>query len=119
MQLIIDNLMDLSHLAYVHGTTTGSPQIAELAKLETIREGNTVSVKRWMEDVPPPRTFKEFGGYNANIDSWQVSEFSPPTYVRVSYGSRGTGNGVPGVAGSTIRGTGVSTCSTGSRRKPR
>ena len=95
VQLIIDNLMDLSHLAYVHRTTTGSPEIAELAKVETSREGNTVSVKRWMEDVPPARTFREFGGYNANIDSWQVSEFSPPAYVRVSYGSRGTGKGVP------------------------
>ena len=31
VQLLIDNLMDLSHLAYVHSTTTGSPQIAELA----------------------------------------------------------------------------------------
>ena len=32
VQLIIDNLMDLSHLAYVHPTTTGSPEIAELAE---------------------------------------------------------------------------------------
>jgi vanillate O-demethylase monooxygenase subunit len=28
-QLIIDNLLDLSHLAYVHATTTGIPEIAE------------------------------------------------------------------------------------------
>ncbi|MDA0261133.1 MAG: aromatic ring-hydroxylating dioxygenase subunit alpha [Proteobacteria bacterium] len=96
VQLIIDNLMDLSHLAYVHSTTTGSPQIAELAQVETVRKDNTISVKRWMEDVPAPRTHREFGGYNGNMDSWQVSEFSPPTYVRVSYGSRGTGSGVPG-----------------------
>ena len=95
VQLLIDNLMDLSHLAYVHSTTTGSPQIAELAEVETTRDGNSVNVKRWMEDVPAPRTHREFGGYNGNMDSWQVSEFSPPTYVRVSYGSRGTGNGVP------------------------
>lgn len=95
VHLIIDNLMDLSHLAYVHSTTTGSPQIAEAAKVETVRDGDTVKVKRWMEDVPAAPTFREFGGYNGHIDSWQVSEFQPPTYVRVSYGSAGAGHGIP------------------------
>jgi phenylpropionate dioxygenase-like ring-hydroxylating dioxygenase large terminal subunit len=95
VQLIVDNLMDLSHLAYVHGTTTGSPEIAEEAKVETIRKGDVVQVRRWMENVVPAPAFVEFGGYTGNIDSWQVSEFSPPTYVRVSYGSAPTGYGIP------------------------
>lgn len=95
VQLIIDNLMDLSHLAYVHGTTTGSPEIAEEAKVETVRKGDVVQVRRWMENVPPAPAFVQFGGYTGNIDSWQVSEFSPPSYVRVSYGSAPAGTGIP------------------------
>ena len=95
VQLIIDNLMDLSHLAYVHSTTTGGPQISEVAEVATVRKGAVVEVKRWMENVPPPPAFKQFGGYTGNIDSWQVSEFRPPTYVRVSYGSAPVGYGIP------------------------
>ena len=95
VQLVIDNLLDLSHLTYVHGTTTGSPEISETADVRVVRKGDAVQVLRWMEDVPPAPAFRQFGGFTGNIDSWQVSEFSPPTYVRVSYGSAPAGHGIP------------------------
>lgn len=94
-QLIIDNLLDLSHLAYVHGTTTGSPAIAEDAEVRMEREGTTVRVRRWAEVIPAAPTFRQFGGYEGEIDSWQISEFRPPSYVRVSYGSAVAGSGIP------------------------
>jgi phenylpropionate dioxygenase-like ring-hydroxylating dioxygenase large terminal subunit len=86
--LTVDNLLDLSHLAYVHNTTTGSPAIAEDAVLRTERDGDRVLIKRWVRNVPPPKTFAEFGGYTERVNLWQVSEFQPPSYIRVSYGSR-------------------------------
>ena len=95
VQFVIDNLLDLSHLAYVHGTTTGSPEISETADVKVVRDGDSVRVLRWMENVPPAPAFRQFGGYEGNIDSWQVSEFRPPTYVRVSYGSAPAGHGIP------------------------
>ena len=95
VQFVIDNLLDLSHLAYVHGTTTGSPEISETADVKVVRDGDSVRVLRWMENVPPAPAFRQFGGYERNIDSWQVSEFRPPTYVRVSYGSAPAGHGIP------------------------
>lgn len=85
--LTIDNLLDLSHLAYVHNTTTGSPAIAEDAALQSVREGERVLIKRWVRDVVAPKTFAEFGGYTGRVNLWQVSEYRPPSYVRVSYGS--------------------------------
>lgn len=94
-QLIVDNLLDLSHLPYVHGTTTGNPPVAEDASVKIKRNGNTVQVKRWAENVPPSRTFAQFGGYNGNVDIWQISQFQPPSYVRVSYGSAPAGTGIP------------------------
>ena len=95
VQFVIDNLLDLSHLAYVHGTTTGSPEISETADVKIVRDGDSVRVLRWMENVPPAPAFRQFGGYEGNIDSWQISEFRPPTYVRVSYGSAPAGYGIP------------------------
>jgi Vanillate O-demethylase oxygenase C-terminal domain len=37
----------------------------------------------------------QFGGYNGRVNLWQVSEFRPPSYVRVSYGSAPTGGALP------------------------
>ncbi len=87
VQLVIDNLLDLSHLAYVHSTTTGNAAFAEDAMVKTERQGDVVQVKRWIRNVVPAPTFVQFGGYNGRVDLWQVSEFRPPSYVRVSYGS--------------------------------
>lgn len=87
VQLVIDNLLDLSHLAYVHSTTTGNAAIAEAAVVKTERVGDVVQIKRWVRDVEPAPTFVQFGGYNGRVNLWQISEFRPPSYVRVSYGS--------------------------------
>jgi vanillate O-demethylase monooxygenase subunit len=95
IQLVIDNLLDLSHLAYVHATTTGNPAVAEAAVVKTERQGDVVQVKRWIKDVEPAPTFVQFGGYNGRVNLWQVSEFWPPSYVRVSYGSAPAGSALP------------------------
>ena len=86
-QLVVDNLLDLSHLAYVHSTTTGNPALAEDAVVKTVRTGDTVQIKRWIRNVMPSPTFVQFGGYQGRVNLWQVSEYASPTYVRVSYGS--------------------------------
>jgi phenylpropionate dioxygenase-like ring-hydroxylating dioxygenase large terminal subunit len=85
--LVFDNLLDLSHLAYVHATTTGNPSLAEDAVVKTAREGEKVLIKRWVRDVPPSRSFVDFGGYRGRVNLWQVSEYQAPCYIRVSYGS--------------------------------
>ena len=94
-QLIVDNLLDLSHLPYVHGTTTGNPPVAEDARVKVTRDERTVQMRRWAENVPPSLTFAQFGGYEGNVDIWQISQFQPPSYVRVSYGSAPAGSGIP------------------------
>jgi len=86
-QLVVDNLLDLSHLAYVHSTTTGNAALAEDALVKTMRDGDTVDIKRWVRNVAPSPTFSQFGGYQGQVNLWQVSRYSPPTYIRVSYGS--------------------------------
>ena len=95
IQLVIDNLLDLSHLAYVHNTTTGNAAIAEQATVKTEVKGDVVQVKRWVRDVVPPPTFTQFGGYNGRVNLWQVTEFRPPSYIRVSYGSAPAGSPMP------------------------
>ena len=93
-QLIVDNLLDLSHLAFVHSSTVGSEEVADAARVKTERIGqDRVRVTRWTLDVPPARTYAEFGNYSGNIDRWQISEFQPPSTLVIDNGSAAAGTG--------------------------
>ena len=93
--LLNDNLLDLSHLAYVHGSTVGSPEMADLAEVKVEHSGDSVRVKRWTIDTPPQRTYREIGGFSENIDRWQFIDFSPPAFHVVTTGGAVTGTGAP------------------------
>lgn len=85
--LIVDNLLDLSHVAYVHNSTIGNAAVAEDAEVLFARRGETVRVTRDMHDVPAARTYAEFGPHKGNFDRWQLSEFYPPAYFFINNGS--------------------------------
>jgi vanillate O-demethylase monooxygenase subunit len=92
-RLVLDNLLDLSHLTYVHGSTTGNRAVAEAANLSVDQEGDNVRVTRWMEDIEPALAFREYAGYTNNIDRWQMSQFLPPAYININNGSVDAGIG--------------------------
>jgi phenylpropionate dioxygenase-like ring-hydroxylating dioxygenase large terminal subunit len=77
-QLLSDNLLDLSHLQYVHRKTIGgNPQEDAQAKLSAVRDGDRVLVSRWLLDLPAPPFHKAMCGFAGNIDRWQEIEFRP------------------------------------------
>ena len=92
-RLVLDNLLDLSHLTYVHGSTTGNRAVAEAATLSVDQDGDNVRVTRWMEDIEPALAFREYAGYENNIDRWQMSQFMPPAYININNGSVDAGIG--------------------------
>lgn len=92
-RLVLDNLLDLSHLTYVHGSTTGNRDLAEKASLTTEVGEDTVRVTRWMENIEPARAFREYGGFEGNIDRWQMSQFLPPAYININNGAVDAGIG--------------------------
>ena len=92
-RLVLDNLLDLSHLTYVHGSTTGNRDLAEKAVLFTDVEGDTVRVTRWMAGIEPARAFREYGGFEGAIDRWQISRFLPPAYIDINNGAVDAGEG--------------------------
>lgn len=85
--LIVDNLLDLSHVAYVHNTTIGNAAVAEDAEVRFVRQGEKVRVMRDMNDVPAARTYAEFGPHKGIFDRWQLSEFYPPSFFFINNGS--------------------------------
>jgi vanillate O-demethylase monooxygenase subunit len=89
--LVLDNLLDLSHIAYVHNSTIGNTAVAEEAAVKTVRIGDHVRVTREMNAVPAPRTYAEFGPHPGIFDRWQLSEFRPPGYFWINNGSGACG----------------------------
>lgn len=94
--LIIDNLLDLSHIAYVHNSTIGNAAVAEDAVVLTECRGDNVRITREMISVPAARTYAEFGPHKGLFDRWQLSEFHPPAYFLINNGSAATGTGPTG-----------------------
>ena len=92
-QLIIDNLLDLSHLTYVHSSTVGSPELADQARVNSELTDNGVKVSRWTFNVPPAPTYAQFGYAAGNVDRWQITQFIAPSTLVIRNGSAKAGTG--------------------------
>jgi phenylpropionate dioxygenase-like ring-hydroxylating dioxygenase large terminal subunit len=105
-QLVVDNLLDLTHLAFVHDTTIGNSALAEHAQVKVTRGTSNVVVTRWIIDQQAPPTFVKVGGFTGNVDRWQIIDWVPPAFLRLDVGATPTGTGAPEgtrVGGITMR----------------
>lgn len=100
-RLITDNLSDLSHLTFVHGTTIGNTATA-LADITIEHTNEYVRQHRWMIDTPAPPTYVRMGNFTTNIDRWQIVTFTAPAFVELRTGGAPTGTGAP--QGDTSKG---------------
>jgi phenylpropionate dioxygenase-like ring-hydroxylating dioxygenase large terminal subunit len=94
-QLVNDNLLDLTHLAFVHETTIGNMALVEHAAMRVNRTPSGVQVTRWIIDQPAPPAFVKIGGFTGNVDRWQIIDYMPPSYIRLDVGATPTGTGAP------------------------
>jgi phenylpropionate dioxygenase-like ring-hydroxylating dioxygenase large terminal subunit len=92
-QLIVDNLLDLTHLAFVHETTIGNAALVEKAAVKVTRATDNVVVTRMIEDAPPPPTFQRAGNFKGNVDRWQIIDWVPPAFLRLDVGATDSGTG--------------------------
>jgi vanillate O-demethylase monooxygenase subunit len=86
-ELMNDNLLDLSHLTFVHADNIGASYIAQ-APVECEVAGQVVRVKRSMSNVDLPPLHSKTMGLQNPVDRWQIEEFTPPCFHLVSSGSR-------------------------------
>lgn len=84
-QLLVDNLMDLSHLTFTHGQTIGTSDNST-TPITTERGENTVSVTRYMRDTNVPPMIKKAANLPERIDRWQKIHFLPPSTVLIDVG---------------------------------
>ena len=79
-QLLIENLMDLSHEAFLHPETIGNASVAETPIITDTTPEGRVRATRLMKNIPPPPLFASFG-VGDRIDRTQIAEFCAPSVV--------------------------------------
>lgn len=98
--LIADNLLDFSHLPFLHPTSLGgSPDYAAvLPSIERIPGG--VRLTKWVRGTAPPAYSAKFGdvGPDGLVDRWMFYEFLAPGILLMDSGMRPAG-GEPNCAG--------------------
>ncbi|MDF2114691.1 aromatic ring-hydroxylating dioxygenase subunit alpha [Roseiarcaceae bacterium H3SJ34-1] len=93
-QLLVDNLLDLTHVVFVHKTTLGGSNVTD-TPLEVSVDGDVVRAHRFMHNVDTAPIYKAARGYNGKIDRWQIFEWRAPSYIKLTLGARETGTDVP------------------------
>ena len=96
-RLMIDNLMDLTHEAYVHSDSIGQEEI-DLSPVNTRVEGEVVITSRYMNDIPAPPFWAAALRNNGladdiPVDRWQQSHFTLPGNVHIDVGVAHAGHG--------------------------
>jgi phenylpropionate dioxygenase-like ring-hydroxylating dioxygenase large terminal subunit len=86
--LICDNLLDFSHLSYVHEKTLGgTTAIAQArATIEAVPRG--IRVTRKVHDVPPPPYYRNIRELSGNVDRWFIYDFVLPGTLLMHSGGR-------------------------------
>jgi phenylpropionate dioxygenase-like ring-hydroxylating dioxygenase large terminal subunit len=90
--LICDNLLDFSHLSFVHESTLGgSTRIAQAVPVIEKVDGPGmpgIKVSRHVNDVPAPPFYQRFRSFDSHLDRWFVYEFLLPATLLMHSGGR-------------------------------
>ncbi len=96
-RFMIDNLMDLTHEKYVHGTSIGQEEIDESPVITQEEDGYIVTSRYMNNIIAPP--FWQFCMKNNSldptkrVDRWQKSKFVPPAAIFIDVGVALEGKG--------------------------
>ncbi|MES2942887.1 MAG: aromatic ring-hydroxylating dioxygenase subunit alpha [Pseudomonadota bacterium] len=109
-RLVVDNLMDLTHETFVHGSSIGQRAVAEAPFVATHGD-RTATVTRWMENIDAPPFWagqiNHARNYKGKVDRWQIIRFEAPATVNIDVGVAEAGSGAPpkdGFAGDRSKG---------------
>jgi len=97
-QLVLDNLMDLTHEEFVHAGSIGQEELSE-SEFEVTRDGDRrVTVSRWMFDIDaPPFWLKnmrdKFPDFEGKVDRWQIIHYEAPSTINIDVGVAKAGTG--------------------------
>ena len=81
-----DNLLDLSHIVYVHPTTLGAHGL-DRTPIATDRFERKVRMRRFVPNVAPIKLWASYINYpDVKVDRWMVTECELPSHCTVDVG---------------------------------
>jgi vanillate O-demethylase monooxygenase subunit len=86
--LICDNLLDFSHLSYVHEKTLGGSTAIAQAKAEIETAARGIRVTRRVPDVPAPPYYQRMRRFEGNVDRWFIYDFLLPGTLLMQSGGK-------------------------------
>lgn len=91
--LIADNLLDFSHLPFVHPTTLGGSEdyAAVSPKVERLTDG--VRITRWTLNTAAPAFATKVKQWPGRVDRWNIYNFTLPGILLMDSGMAPTGTG--------------------------
>lgn len=85
-ELITDNLLDLTHVEFVHAGILGSSAVSR-GSHEVVQDGTTVWSMRWCPDgEAPPALARAFGDYRDPVDHWLYMRWDAPASMLLDVG---------------------------------
>jgi vanillate O-demethylase monooxygenase subunit len=93
--LIADNLLDFSHLAYVHEKTLGGSAKYAQIRPKVNRTPRGIRVERWLLDDEPAPFLKKLKTWPGNVDRWNIYDFVLPGVLLMDSGSAPMNTGAP------------------------
>ncbi len=99
-QLVLDNLMDLTHEEFVHGGSIGQAELSESDFATHLENDGSVKVERWMRDVEAPPFWRKnirdrFPDFAGRVDRWQIIHYYAPSTICIDVGVAKAGTGAP------------------------
>lgn len=89
----LENVMDLSHVTYVHKQTVGTAEVAE-TKPQTVIGSEMIEVRREWERAEAPPVFRRLFGWDV-VKRTQVIRFWPGANIQLDLTSEPIGNADP------------------------
>ncbi|MGH8867186.1 MAG: Rieske 2Fe-2S domain-containing protein [Actinomycetes bacterium] len=98
-RLVLDNLMDLTHEEFLHGSSIGTADLS-VAEFTVTHTDTTVTVTRWMRGIQAPPFWasqlrSRFPEYDGPVDRWQIIHFEAPSTICIDVGVAKAGAGAP------------------------
>jgi vanillate O-demethylase monooxygenase subunit len=92
--LLVENLLDTTHLPFLHPDTLGTDAFAR-SEFEVSREGDRITVARWLMNELPAAFHKQMGEFpdGMKVDRWQITHYGPPSFIKLDVGSAPAGAG--------------------------
>ncbi len=92
--LLVDNLMDLTHIGFVHRRTIGgNEEMHARANTKVTRSEDGLTFIRWMLESEAPPTFQKLYGFKGKVDRWQEFQFVAPSNIVQWSGAMESGRG--------------------------